>query len=147
MANFHATIPYLPIHFAVCSVLVRNWICSFKTFKTYNLVITSRKHFFSNMAYFGNYQRNSVSIETSSKCTYFTVTLLRADALFFKTKFIIHGVYSNQLFHLMLFLLFKLVFYGLQILKGKHVFRKSEIIYVLHILSSVAPKYVDFSNS
>ena len=42
---------------------------------------------------FGNYQRISVSIETSAKCRYFTVMSLRAVTLFFKTSFI-HGVYA-----------------------------------------------------
>ena len=49
----------------------------------------------------------------------------------------------------MLFLLSKIVFYGVQKLKGKHIFRKIEIIHVRHIVSSVAQKgnSVDFSNS
>ena len=49
----------------------------------------------------------------------------------------------------MLFLLSKIVFYGVQKLKGKHVFRKIEIIQVRHIVSSVAQKQnsMDFSNS
>ena len=40
----------------------------------------------------------------------------------------------------MLFLLSEIVFYGVQKLKGKHVFRKIEIIRVRHIVSSVAQK-------
>ena len=40
----------------------------------------------------------------------------------------------------MLFLLSNIVFCGVQILKGKNVFRKTEIIHVLHIVSSVAQK-------
>ena len=49
----------------------------------------------------------------------------------------------------MLYLLSKIVFYGVQKLKGKRVFRKIEIIHVLHILSSVAQKQnaMDFRNS
>ena len=67
----------------------------FKTFTTYSLVITSR-HNYSNVVYFGNYQRISVSIETSAKCRYFTVMRLRADTLFFKTKFIYsRGILSS----------------------------------------------------
>ena len=38
----------------------------------------------------------------------------------------------------MLFLLSKIVFYGVQKLKGKRVFKKIEIIHVRHIVSSVA---------
>ena len=40
----------------------------------------------------------------------------------------------------MLFLLFKIVFYGVLKLKGKRVLRKIEIIHVRHIVSSVAQK-------
>ena len=40
----------------------------------------------------------------------------------------------------MVFSLVKIVFYGLQKLKGKHVFRKIEIIHVLHFVSSIAQK-------
>ena len=49
----------------------------------------------------------------------------------------------------MLFLLSEIVFYGLQKLKGKRVFRKIEIIHVRHIVSTVAQKQnsVDFSYS
>ena len=43
-----------------------------------------------------------------------------------------------QVFHFMLFLLSKIVFYGVQKLKGKRVFRKIEIIHVRHIVSSLA---------
>ena len=55
----------------------------------------------------------------------------------------------TKIFHFMLFLLSKSVFYGVQKLKGKHVFRKIEIIHAWHIVSSVAQKRnsVDFSNS
>ena len=51
-----------------------------------------------------------------------------------------------QFFYLMLFLLSKIVFYGVQKLKGKCVFGKVEIIHVRHIVSSVAQKRnsVDF---
>ena len=40
----------------------------------------------------------------------------------------------------MLFLLSKIVFYGVQKLNGKRVLRKIEIIHVQHIVSSVAQK-------
>ena len=48
----------------------------------------------------------------------------------------------------MLFLLSKIVLYGVQKVKGKRVFRKIENIHVRHIVSSVAQKQnsVDFSN-
>ena len=39
-----------------------------------------------------------------------------------------------QIFHFMLFLLSKVVFYGVQKQKGKRVFRKIEIIHVRHIV-------------
>ena len=54
-----------------------------------------------------------------------------------------------QFFHFMLFLLYKIVFYGVQKLKGKRVLRKIGIIHVRHIVSSVAQKRnsMDFSNS
>ena len=53
-----------------------------------------------------------------------------------------------QFFHFMLLLFSKIVFYGVQKLKGKRVSRKSDIIHVRHIVSSVAQKRnsVDFSN-
>ena len=38
--------------------------------------------------YFGNYLRISVSIGTSAKCRLYAFMLLKADALFFKTKVI-----------------------------------------------------------
>ena len=51
-------------------------------------------------------------------------------------------------FHFMLFCFPELFFYGVRKLKGKHVFRKIEIIHVWHIESSIALKRnpVDFSN-
>ena len=45
-----------------------------------------------------------------------------------------------QFFHFMLFLLSKIVFYCVQKLKGKRVFRKIEIIHMRHIVSFVAKK-------
>ena len=90
---------------------------------------------YSCVAYFGNYQRTSVSIGISEKRRYFTVVRLRADALFFETKFI----YSRSMlssFYFMLLSLFKIVSYGVHKLKGKHASRKIEVIYV----SSVAQK-------
>ena len=45
-----------------------------------------------------------------------------------------------QFFHFMLISLSKIVPYGVQKLKGKHAFRKIEIIHMWQILSSVAPK-------
>ena len=71
------------------------------------------------------------------------VMLLKADTLFFKTKVI----YSLNM--LSSFLLSKIVFYGVQKLNGKRVFRKIKIIHVRHIVSSIAQKQisVDFSNS
>ena len=54
-----------------------------------------------------------------------------------------------QFFHFMMFLLSKIVFYGVQKLKGQGVFRKIEVIHVQHIVSSVAQKQnsVDISKS
>ena len=47
----------------------------------------------------------------------------------------------------MLFLLSKIVFYGVQILKGKRVIRKIEIIHVRHVLSSVAQKEIQWNSA
>ena len=49
----------------------------------------------------------------------------------------------------MLFPHSKIVLYGVQKLKGKHVFKKTNIIHVWHIVSSVAQKRnpADFSDS
>ena len=64
---------------------------------------------------------------------------LRADVLFFETRFILFTVYA-QLFHCLLLSLSKIVCYGVQELKGKHAFRKIEIIRVWQFVSSVAQK-------
>ena len=81
------------------------------------------------MAYFRNYQRISVSIETSA--IYGNVTL------FFKTKFIYSLGYA-QFF--LCCLRSKIVFNGLEKQKGKHAFKKIEIVHMWHIVSSVAQK-------
>ena len=114
---------------------------TFQEFSTYSKVKTSQQNY-SNMAYFVNYQRISISIETSAKCRKFTVMQLKADALLFKTKFI----YSILSFYAVL--LSNIVFYCVQKLMGKHVFRKIDIIHMWHILSSGAHKRnpVDISN-
>ena len=72
---------------------------------------------------------------------------LRADVLFFETKFI-YSEYA-QFFHFMLLSLSKCVSYGVQKLKGKLAFRKIEIIHVWQFVSSVAQKrnHVDVINS
>ena len=93
MTSFHATFSSLSIHFFRLLSLSQKLNMTFKTFTTYSLVVKSRQNF-SNMVYFGNYQRISVSIETSAKCRLFTVMRLRAYTHFFKTKSFIHGVYS-----------------------------------------------------
>ena len=64
-------------------------------------------------------------------------------------KPVLEGVRYAQFFHFMLFLLSKSVFYGVQKLKSKRVFRKIEIIHVRHIVSSVAQKQnsMDYRNS
>ena len=54
-------------------------------FQTYILIIKSQQKFL-NFVYFGNYLRISVSIGTIAKCILYTVLLLKADTLFFKTK-------------------------------------------------------------
>ena len=85
----------------------------------------------------------------SAKCRSYTVMLLKADTLFsiFQNQSHLFIRY-DQLLHFMLFLLSKMVFYGVQKLKGKRLFRKIEIIHVRHIVSSVAQKRnsLDFSN-
>ena len=65
--------------------------------------------------------------------------ILKADALFFKTK-VIYSLDMPSYFILLCCLLSKIVFYGVQKLKGKRVFRKIEIINKRHIASSVAQK-------
>ena len=97
----------------------------------YRLIITSQQNY-SDVAYFGNYRRISVAIETSAKCTQFTLMPLKTNMLFLKPKII----YSALSFYAVL--LSKIDFYGLQKLKGKHVFRKIEIIYVWHIVTSTS---------
>ena len=100
-----------------------------------------------NFVYFGNYLvRISISIGTSAKCISYTVMLLKADTLFFKTK-VIYSLDMLSSFILCCFC--EIVFYGVQKLKGKRVFWKIEIIRMWHIVSSVAQKQnsVDFSNS
>ena len=47
----------------------------------------------------------------------------------------------------MLFLLTKIVFYGVQKLKGKRLFRKIEIIHVQHIVSSVAQNEIQLTSA
>ena len=66
----------------------------------------------------GNYPRISVAIETSAKCTHFTVMLLKTNILFLKPKII----YSALSFYAVL--LSTIFLYGLQKKKGKHEFRK-----------------------
>ena len=85
-------------------------------------------------------------IETSVKYRKYTVLRLRADTLF-QSQIHLFTRYA-QFFHIMS-LLSKIVFDSVQNLKGKHVFRKIEIIHVWHIVSSVAQKRnsADFSNS
>ena len=58
---------------------------------------------------------------------------------FFQTQNHLLTVYT-QFLHFMLFLLSKIVYYGVKKQKGQHVFRKNEIIYVRHIVFSVAQK-------
>ena len=43
---------------------------TYQNFHKYSLVIMLQQNY-SNVAYFGNYQRISVSIESSAKCSYF----------------------------------------------------------------------------
>ena len=61
------------------------------TFKTYTLIIKSQQKY-SNFLYFGNNLRISVSIGSSAKCRSYTVMLLIADTLFFKTKYVLKRV-------------------------------------------------------
>ena len=82
------------MHFAGFKILARNLTWSFKTFITHSLVIESQQDYPAK-AYFGNYQRISVSIEISAKCREYTLLPFRANALFFKTKL----VYSFGVLH------------------------------------------------
>ena len=81
-----------------------------------------------------------------------------ADILRSSDSGLMHSFFQNQLdsltghaqlFHFMLLKLSKIVSFGVQKLKGKHVTRKIEIIHVWRIVSSVAQKRnpVDFINS
>ena len=65
--------------------------------------------------------------------------LRKADTLFSKPK-IIYSLDMLSFFHFMLFLLSKIVFSGVQKLKGKRVFKKIESIHVRHIVSFLAQK-------
>ena len=146
MARFYATFPSLSIHFAGCYDLAKFWIWPFSTFKTYILIIKSQQKY-SNFVYFGIYLRIFVSIGTSAKFRSYTVMLLKADILFFKTKVNIHLICSVLSFYAVF--AFQNSLYGVQKPKGKHVFRKIEIIHVRHIVSSIAQKRnsVNFRNS
>ena len=69
---------------------------------------------------------------------------------FSKPKSFSHEICSVLSFYdFMILLLSKIVFYGVQKLKGKRVFRKIGIIHVWHIVISVAQKLnsVNFRNS
>ena len=74
--------------------------------------------------------------------------ILKADTLFFQNKSHLFIRFA-EFFHCLPFLLSKIVFYGVQKLKGKCVLRKIEIIHVRHIVFSVARKRnsVDLTNS
>ena len=71
--------------------------------------------------------------------------LLKADTLFSNQSHLF--IRYAQFFHLMLFLLSKIVFYGVQKLNGKRVFRKIEIIYVQHFVFYVAQNEIQWTSS
>ena len=58
---------------------------------------------------------------------------------FFRNQINLFTEYA-QFFHFMLISLYKIVSYGVQKVKGKHAFRKIEIIHVWQFASSVAQK-------
>ena len=99
-----------------------------------------------SFVYFGNYLRISVSVGTSAKCRSYKLPYSKLIHFFQNQSNLF--ISDTQFFHGMLYLLSKIVFYGVQKLKGKCVFRKIEIIHVQNIISSVAHKQnsVGFSN-
>ena len=64
---------------------------------------------------------------------------LRADTISFQNEIHLITGYA-QFFHFLLFLLSKIVCYGVKKLKAKHVFRKIEIFRVCYIESSLSQK-------
>ena len=104
-----------------------------------NIIKSQQKY--SNFVCFDNYLRIYVSMGTSAKCRSYTVMLLKADALFFKTK-VIYSLEMLSSFILCCFPFpkFQIVFYGVQKLKGKRVFKKMRNSHVRHIVSPVAQK-------
>ena len=153
MAIFYATFPSLSIHFAGCYDLARFWIWSFRTFKTYILIIKSQQNY-SNFVCFENYLRISVSIGTSAKCRSYTVILLKADTLFFKTK-VIYSLFIRyaQFFHFMLFFAFQnCLLWCAETKTYKRqtcIQENGDYSRAAYCISSVAQKQnsVDFSNS
>ena len=72
--------------------------------------------------------------------------LLKADTHFFQNQSHLFTCYA-QFFHCMLCLTSKIVLYSVQKLKGNRVCRKIEIIYVRHIVSSVAQKQIQWTSA
>ena len=147
MARFYATFPSVSMHFAGCYDLGRFWMWPFRTFKTCILIVKLRQKY-SNFVYFGNYLRILFSIGTSAKCRSYTVMLLEADTFFFKTN-AIFSLNMLSSFILCCFCFPKLSSMVCRNYKGKRAFRKIDIIYVRHIVSSIVQKRnsVEFSNS
>ena len=93
------------------------------------LAIIKSQQKYSNFVYFENYLRISVSIGTSAKCKSYMVMLLKADTVFSKTKVIYSLDMLSSFIQVILFLPSKIVFYGVQRLKGKRVLFMCGIVY------------------
>ena len=117
--GFQATFAFLSIHFAGCEIEHDLLRLSFLINRI--LVIQSQQND-PVQAEYANYQSIFVFIEIGEKCRSFM-----AMRLFFKAKF----AYSLRMYHL---------FYFKQ--TGKLIFRKTDIIYVWHTVSSVAKNLI-----
>ena len=143
MTIFYATFPSLSIFCRLLwfSQILNMTIQDFQNIHSYHKITTE-------VFEFHLLWKISVLIGTSAKWRSYTVMLIKADTLFFKTKVI----YSLGMLWPSLYAVFAFqncLLWCVQKLKGKRVFRKIEIIHVRHIVSSVAQKQnsVDFSNS
>ena len=72
MATFHATFPSLYTHFCRLLDLSQKLNMTFQVLQNTQSGHNSAEKY-SNVAYFENYPRFSVSIEISAKCRYFRV--------------------------------------------------------------------------
>ena len=137
MESFHATFPFLSIHFKVVK-FSQKLNMTFQDFHNIQSGLNVRAELFkygliwklsNNFGFHRNKFKMQIIYGYSTRSCY---TLFQNQIHLFKGY--------TQFFHFMLFLLSKIIFYGVQKLKGKHVFRKTEIIHVWLFVSSVAQK-------